>query len=102
MEKRYLCVVEGDCPGGELTDFLKKDERTHSSAVVPPGTPGAKLARLSYRKLAVQDGLSLCEVHLMTGRSHQIRVQMAHSGQPLWGDARYNPASKQGQNIALF
>ncbi len=102
MEKRYLCVACGECPGGTLTDWLKKDERTHSSRVTEEGAPGAKLARLTYRTLAVQEGLSLCDVTLLTGRSHQIRVQMAHSGHPLWGDARYNPSAKPGQDIALF
>lgn len=102
MEKRYLCVACGECPGGTLTDWLKKDGRTHTSRVTEAGEPGARLAELRYRPLAVREGLSLCDVTLLTGRSHQIRVQMAHSGHPLWGDARYNPASRPGQDIALF
>ncbi len=102
MDKRYLCVACGQCPGGDLTDWLKKDGRTHSSWVADECTPGAKLAKLRYRTMAVREGLSLCDVTLLTGRSHQIRVQMAHSGHPLWGDARYNPAAKPGQDIALF
>ena len=102
MGKRYLCVAEGSAEDAELEDWLLKDAKTHSSRVVPAGTPGAKKALLRRRVLAVKDGYSLCEIELLTGRSHQIRVQMAHSGHPLWGDARYNPHAVPGQDIALF
>ena len=102
MHKEYYCVVKGDCPAGELRDWLLKDEKTHSSRVVPGGTPGAKEARLYREPLAHVEGYTLCRVRLFTGRSHQIRVQMQHSGFPLWGDARYNPAARPGQDIALF
>ena len=64
-------------------------------------TPGAKLARLDTRPLAVRDGLTLTEVTLHTGRAHQIRVQHAHAGFPLWGDARYG-GGRPGQQIALW
>ena len=89
MDKRYLCVAAGDCPGGELTDYLKKDARTHSSSVVKPGTEGAKLAKLAYEKLDYKDGFSLCDIELMTGRSHQIRVQFSSRGMPLVGERKY-------------
>jgi len=48
------------------------------------------------------DQLSLIQIQLVTGRSHQIRVQFASRGCPLWGDARYNPSSKPGQQLALW
>jgi 23S rRNA pseudouridine1911/1915/1917 synthase len=102
IKKRYLCVTQADAPGGILADYLLKDTRTYSSRVVPEGTPGAKLARLRYEPLARERGLTLCRVALYTGRSHQIRVQLSHSGYPIWGDARYNPQARPGQDIALF
>ena len=68
---------------------------------MPPGTPGAKRARLITRPIARRDGLTLAEVELFTGRAHQIRVQHAHAGFALWGDARYG-GGKPGQQIALW
>ena len=76
----------------ELIDYMAKDARTNSSAVVKKGQKDAKEARLSFRVMAA-DGLPyvLVEIHLDTGRHHQIRVQMAHAGLPLFGDRKYNP-----------
>ena len=102
-EKRYAAVVEGSAPGeGRLSDFLWKDERTNTTSVVPEGTAGAKLAKLSYRTLAREKGLSLLDVSLQTGRPHQIRVQLSHSGLPIRGDQRYNPNAKAGEQIRLW
>ena len=94
MEKIYRAVVCGILPEkGTLSDYLLKDGRTNTSRVVPKGTPGAKPGKLNYQRLEVIPGeeLSLAEIHLLTGRHHQIRVQMAHAGAPLWGDNKYNP-----------
>ena len=76
----------------ELIDYMAKDARTNSSAVVKKGQKDAKEARLLFRVMAA-DGLPyvLVEIHLDTGRHHQIRVQMAHAGLPLFGDRKYNP-----------
>ena len=101
--KRYAAIVEGSAPGeGRLADFLWKDERTNTTSVVPEGTPGAKPARLSYRTLMRADGLSLLDVDLQTGRPHQIRVQLSHSGFPIKGDQRYNPNARVGDQIRLW
>ena len=54
------------------------------------------------KKIATKKHLSLVEVDLETGRSHQIRVQMAHHGYPLYGDQRYNKEAEKGEQIALF
>ena len=72
---------------GTLTDYLVKDGRTNTSHICPKNTPGAKLAKLSYRTLEPD----LLEIHLDTGRHHQIRVQLAHMGCPIVGDTKYNP-----------
>lgn len=102
FKKTYLAVVEGETPDtGALTDYLYKVEEENHVYVADEHTPGAKLAKLAYRTLAARDGLSLVEVELFTGRSHQIRVQFAEAGHPLWGDHRYGHG-KSKENIALF
>lgn len=102
LDKTYLAVVCGAPAGGRLEHDLVKDVRTHSSRVAPPDTPGAKHAVLDYQPLATVGQRTLVQVRLQTGRSHQIRVQFAAIGCPLWGDARYNPDARPGQDIALF
>lgn len=90
--KVYYCVVEGSIKTKteKLVNYLKKDEKSNTVKVVPQGVEGAKLAELQYTVLDTQGELSLLEVRLMTGRSHQIRVQLANIGLPIYGDAKYN------------
>ncbi|MDL2236740.1 RluA family pseudouridine synthase [Christensenellaceae bacterium OttesenSCG-928-K19] len=90
FQKSYLAVTRGSLPKeAALTDWLLKDAATNISRVVSQDTPGAKYAELSYQTLEQAQGLSLLSVALKTGRSHQIRVQLAHRGAPLLGDAKY-------------
>jgi RluA family pseudouridine synthase len=100
-DKRYLAIVEGTCEGAGLCeDFLVKENR--EVRVVEPDYPQAKRAALQWRSLASRDGLSLVAIQLKTGRSHQIRVQMAHRGWPLLGDFRYDARRElDGRNLAL-
>ena len=101
QDKRYLAVLQGALPEVRtLEDFLLKGG-DGMVRVVSPETPGAKLARLETVPVAERDGLTLAEVRLHTGRAHQIRVQHAHAGLPLWGDARYG-GGRPGQQIALW
>jgi len=102
LYKEYYCVCRGTPPGGLLHSFLLKDEAANIVRSVPAGTPGAREAVLTHTVLAARDGLALCRVRLQTGRSHQIRVQFADAGHPLWGDARYDRASRPGQQLALW
>lgn len=101
--KVYLAVVEG-CPhpqSGKLVDYLLKDTDTNIVSVVPPNTPGAKEAILEYTLLSQNEGLSLVKVVLHTGRSHQIRVQMAHNKTPLLGDSKYGKGQGRSK-LALW
>ena len=102
MGRTYWAVVQGNPPDkGTFSHELLKDERTNTTRAVPVGTVGAKHASLEYKVLARKSGLSLCEIRLHTGRSHQIRVQFATEGFPLWGDARYG-GGKPGEQIGLW
>ncbi|MDE5618508.1 MAG: RNA pseudouridine synthase, partial [Clostridia bacterium] len=105
FEKTYLCVTCGEPAKkeGELRNYLKKNERTNNVAVVPMLTSGAKEAVLQYKVIESRQGFSLVRVKLETGRSHQIRVQMANIGCPLFGDRRYGgmPATFK-HNLALW
>ena len=101
LEKIYLAVVRGEMPGpGALRDCLMKGE-DGMVRIVDANVPGAKEARLSYRPLATKENLTLVEVSLTTGRSHQIRVQLQNAGFPLWGDSRYGGGAP-GQQLALW
>ena len=102
LARQYVAAVRGNpAQETELTDWLLKDEKTNTVRAVAQGTPGAKDARLRYACVGCASELSLLRVKLYTGRSHQIRVQLSHSGVPIWGDARYG-AGKPGQQIALW
>jgi RluA family pseudouridine synthase len=101
VEKRYLAVVEGRLVGeGERTDCLLK-EKGHVR-VVEEGTPGAKRAVLRWRALGGEGAHTLVEVELLTGRPHQVRVQLAALGTPILGDLRYGAREElDGRNLAL-
>ena len=101
LARQYVAAVRGTPEAeAELCDWLLKDERTNTVRAVAQGTPGAKDARLRYARVGAADDLTLVRVRLFTGRSHQIRVQLAHHGMPIWGDARYG-SGRPGQQIAL-
>lgn len=102
QDRHYLAVVEGKIPGETtLNDYLLKDGKTGMVRAVKKDTPGAKAAKLITRPIACRDDLTLTDVQLFTGRSHQIRVQHAHAGHPLWGDIRYGHGVP-GRQIALW
>lgn len=93
--KYYQAVLCGNLnpAAGTLTDYLIKDGRTNTSRIGKKGEKDAKLSELSYETLKVSsdNALSVVRIKLKTGRHHQIRVQMAGAGTPLWGDNKYNP-----------
>ena len=91
IEKYYLCAVKGrpSPASGRLENYLFKDALSNQVYIKKRPEPGAKTAVTEYRTLASKGGLSLVECHLLTGRTHQIRAQMAHAGWPLLGDGKY-------------
>lgn len=102
VEKIYRCVVKGILEGeGRLENFISKDEDKNIVTVIDKEKPGYKASYLDYRALASKDGLTMVEVKLGTGRSHQIRAQMAHTGYPLIGDQKYGDKDKRCKDIAL-
>ena len=91
LSKYYLCVARGELRprAGKLEGFLLKDEGKKQVTVYKKPVPGAKTAVTLYKTLVVREGLSLVECELVTGRTHQIRAQMAAAGHPLLGDGKY-------------
>ncbi|QKY71035.1 RluA family pseudouridine synthase [Lentibacillus sp. CBA3610] len=105
FDKRYLTVVRGRPSKDKaiLEDFLLKDHRENKVHVVSPKTQKAKKAVLDYEVYGTANGLSLLQVNLHTGRPHQIRVQLASAGFPIYGDQKYGEkVNKPGQQIALW
>ena len=100
FEKEYLAVIEGKINPfeGRLVDNLKKDEKTNMVKVVKDG----KKSSLTYKTISSVDNLSLIDIILETGRSHQIRVQFSSRKHPLYGDHRYNPNVDEHSQIALW
>ena len=103
LEKRYLAVLSGTPAEarGTLRDLLYRDARKNKSYVVQRLRRGVREAELRYELLETQGELSLVRVELVTGRSHQIRVQFASRGLPLAGDRKYGSAFRDC-GLALF
>ena len=91
LEKYYLCVIHGSMKqkSGVLEGWLTKDEKKNKVTVSERRTEDAKQIRTKYAVLAENGGLSLVEVELLTGRTHQIRAHFASVGHPLLGDGKY-------------
>jgi 23S rRNA pseudouridine1911/1915/1917 synthase len=103
VEKTYWAVVEGDVnkPAGSLEDWLLKNRETGRVEIVEPHDAGARQALLHYQRRATHGGLSLLEVRPQTGRTHQLRVQLAHHAHPIYGDAKYGAVHTFGRAIGL-
>ena len=95
-----LCKVPEKAQG-QLTDYLVKDSRTNLSKICRKSDAGAKEARLSYKIQGEAEGKALANIHLDTGRHHQIRVQMSGMGCPILGDVKYGGEEKARGQIAL-
>lgn len=103
IEKVYWAVVEGDVQrqAGSLEDWLLKDKERGRVDIVEPRTRGAKQALLHYQKRGSHQGLTWLEVRPQTGRTHQLRVQLAHHGHPIYGDAKYGAVHTFAPGIGL-
>ena len=99
LDKFYLCAVHGrpSPTEGLLTGYIFKDAKKNQVYVKKQPEPGAKLSQTKYRLLKSKNGLSLVECELLTGRTHQIRAQMADAGWPLLGDGKYGSERKNKQ-----
>ena len=103
--KHYQVLVCGkpDSDEGELVDNLIKDAKNNESSVVSKGMAGSKEARLKYRLLSYDEeaDVSRLDIHLITGRHHQIRVQLASRNMPVAGDGKYggNMAAQAAERI---
>ncbi|MDP4180880.1 MAG: RluA family pseudouridine synthase [Bacillota bacterium] len=104
FNKVYYAVINGKPLKKEdtLVHYLLKDVKTNIVKSVEPGLPDAKEAILDYEVLNSQDKLSLVRVILHTGRPHQIRVQLASIGHPLFGDQKYGFLQNNNEQIALW
>ena len=92
FQKEYLAVVHGD-PGegqGELRDLLYRDKARRMTMVASEPGKGVQEAILRYRVLSTAEGMSKVQVELLTGRTHQIRVQFASRNMPLVGERKYS------------
>lgn len=99
--KRYFALVKGvpvQTEGSLEHWLLHKD---HQAYCVSSEVPGAQRAKLKYQVLANEQGVSLLDIELETGRYHQIRVQLATMGHPIWGDVRYGGPLHKDQIISL-
>ena len=104
FDKKYLAVLVGK-PKYEtdrLVHYLKKDEKNNIVKVVPMLENEAKRAELQYTILDSNQKLSLAEIKLYTGRSHQIRAQMSTIGNAVFGDVKYGGDIVKGYNLALW
>jgi 23S rRNA pseudouridine1911/1915/1917 synthase len=113
VEKIYWAVVESKprlageptarplAQAGTLEDWLRKDPIAGIVEVVPPESEGAKQALLHYAMKSQREGLSLLEIRPQTGRTHQLRVQLASRGWPIYGDAKYGSRHGFATGIGL-
>ena len=103
VEKVYRALVSGNIPARKtvLQDWLWKDPGRNVTQVVAPMTPGAQQAALSVERLSTSGKVNRVEVRPVTGRSHQLRIQLASRGWSILGDGKYGSPIRMGGEIAL-
>lgn len=104
VNKTYWAIVQNHpaLPEGTLTHWLTRQEKNNTARAYDREVPGSKKAILDYRLIASTDRYHLLEIHLHTGRHHQIRCQLAKMGCPIKGDLKYGaPRSNPDGSISL-
>jgi 23S rRNA pseudouridine1911/1915/1917 synthase len=105
VNKTYLAIVKNapKTPSATLENYIKKNEKQNKSYIVKEGTKDSKIAVLDYSVVGYSSGgYTLLEVHLHTGRHHQIRTQLSNIGSPIRGDLKYGyPRSNPDGSISL-
>ena len=101
--KDYMAVIHGALTEkqGRLCDLMFYDKSCRKAAVVTAAGENVQEAVLDYEVMGQTDGLSLVKIHLITGRTHQIRCQFSSRGYPLVGDKKYG-SGEDACNIALW
>lgn len=101
--KIYWAIVERSprSTSGELVHWMRKDERKQRMVVTAADTSGAQEARLRFRSLQKLKTGELLEIELLTGRKHQIRLQLSAAGAPILGDRKYGSNVSFPSGIAL-
>ena len=91
ISKFYYCVVHGKMPkrADTLTGFLLKDSDKNQVKIFDKQVKGSKNIITKYKVISEKNGMSLLEIELVTGRTHQIRAHMSYIGHPLLGDGKY-------------
>ena len=100
-DKHYLAIVHGRLTPkeGTITSYLA--ENAAQKVYSTPDPAKGKLSQTAYKVLRESKGLSLVEIHLLTGRKHQIRVHFAEKGHPVAGDKKYGPTAPVCKRLAL-
>ncbi len=91
LKKLYLCIIHGNLKNKSdtLTGYLQKNESQNRVYISKNKIKNSKLIKTKYEVLKEYDNLSLVEVELLTGRTHQIRAHFSFIGHPLLGDGKY-------------
>ncbi|MCL2096391.1 MAG: RluA family pseudouridine synthase [Oscillospiraceae bacterium] len=98
IEKKYLCLINGilDKKSGIMTAYHRKNQDLNIAEINKNKFPGSKIIKTGYEVLGEKNNISLVEVELITGRTHQIRAHFAYIGRPLVGDGKYNKNKTPG------
>ncbi len=104
IQKTYFAITNAvpNAKMGHLINYLKKDEKENKVKIVSLSDDGAKKAELDYKVLETNGELALLQVNPLTGRGHQIRVQLAGINCPLYGDNKYGKERSYTKNLGLW